>query len=123
MGSTTTKGYPFPVGTDRVMDGDDAIKALAEKVDTQLGSTASGATNVTTTAADVAATTAVTFPVGRFAVPPVIVCQWAASMGNNASQYQINWPSAVTAAGFTMNVRRWGAATTTVNWHATVVDR
>jgi len=33
MGSTTSKGYPFPVGTDRVMDGDDAIKALAEAVD------------------------------------------------------------------------------------------
>jgi hypothetical protein len=33
MGSTTTKGYPYPVGTDRVMDGDDAIKALAEAVD------------------------------------------------------------------------------------------
>jgi len=33
MGSTTTKGYPYPVGTDRVMDGDDAIKALAEAID------------------------------------------------------------------------------------------
>ena len=33
MGSTTSKGYPFPVGTDRVMDGDDAIRALAEAVD------------------------------------------------------------------------------------------
>jgi hypothetical protein len=32
MGSTTSKGYPYPVGTDRVMDGDDAIKALAEAV-------------------------------------------------------------------------------------------
>lgn len=32
MGSTTSKGYPFPVGTDRVMDGDDAIQALAEAI-------------------------------------------------------------------------------------------
>lgn len=31
--ATTPKGYPYPVGTDRVMDGDDAIKALAEAVD------------------------------------------------------------------------------------------
>lgn len=31
--ATTGKGYPYPVGTDRVMDGDDAIKALAEAVD------------------------------------------------------------------------------------------
>jgi len=33
MGSTTTKGYPYPVGTDRVMDGDDAIAALAQAVE------------------------------------------------------------------------------------------
>lgn len=36
MPSTTTKGYPFPVGTDRVMDGDNAIQALAEAVDADL---------------------------------------------------------------------------------------
>ena len=28
--ATTASGLPYPVGTDRVMDGDDAIKALAE---------------------------------------------------------------------------------------------
>jgi hypothetical protein len=34
MGSATVaKGYPYPVGTDRVMDGDDAIRALAESLD------------------------------------------------------------------------------------------
>lgn len=36
MGDTTTHGAPFPVGTDRVMDGDNAIKALAEWVDGRL---------------------------------------------------------------------------------------
>src|SRR5262245_21823500 len=34
MGSTTpTNGLPYPVGTDRVMDGDDAIAALALALD------------------------------------------------------------------------------------------
>lgn len=33
MGSTTPNGYPFPVGTDLVMDGDNAMQALAEAVD------------------------------------------------------------------------------------------
>lgn len=33
MGSTTTRGYPYPVGTDRVMDGDNAMQSLAEAVD------------------------------------------------------------------------------------------
>lgn len=33
MGSSTPKGYPYPVGTDLVMDGDNAMQALAEAVD------------------------------------------------------------------------------------------
>lgn len=33
MPSATTHGYPFPVGTDRVMDGDNAIQALAQYSD------------------------------------------------------------------------------------------
>lgn len=31
--TTPTNGLPYPLGTDRVMDGDDAIKALAEALD------------------------------------------------------------------------------------------
>jgi hypothetical protein len=31
--ASTIKGYPYPVGTDRVMDGDNAIQALAEAVE------------------------------------------------------------------------------------------
>jgi len=38
MGSTTPfYAFPYPIGTDRVMDGDDAIKALAERVEAVLG--------------------------------------------------------------------------------------
>jgi hypothetical protein len=33
MGSNTTNGLPYPVGTDRIMDGDNAMQALAEAVD------------------------------------------------------------------------------------------
>lgn len=46
MGSTTTHGLPYPVGTDRVMDGDNAMQALAEAVDAHLyggGSAPAGA--------------------------------------------------------------------------------
>lgn len=31
--ATTTWGLPYPVGTDKVVDGDNAIKALAEAVE------------------------------------------------------------------------------------------
>lgn len=38
MGSQTPfYAFPYPVGTDRVMDGDNAIQALAEKVEQTLG--------------------------------------------------------------------------------------
>lgn len=33
MATKTANGFPYPVGTDRVMDGDDAIRALAEYTD------------------------------------------------------------------------------------------
>lgn len=35
MPGTTTNGLPYPVGTDRVMDGDNAMQSLAEAVDTK----------------------------------------------------------------------------------------
>lgn len=33
MPGSTTNGLPYPLGTDRLMDGDDAIKALAQALD------------------------------------------------------------------------------------------
>lgn len=36
MPGTTAHGLPYPLGTDLLADGDDAIKALAEAVDTGL---------------------------------------------------------------------------------------
>lgn len=35
-GTTSPLAFPYPTGTDRVMDGDNAIQALAEKVDDYL---------------------------------------------------------------------------------------
>lgn len=47
MGSTTPSlAIPYPVGTDRVMDGDNAMQSLAERVDLLLGGTG-GATGGT----------------------------------------------------------------------------
>jgi hypothetical protein len=37
MAGTTPNGLPYPTGTDLVRDGDNAIKALADAVDTRLG--------------------------------------------------------------------------------------
>ena len=37
-GATATFGFPYPTGTDRVMDGDNAIQALAEAIEAKLKS-------------------------------------------------------------------------------------
>lgn len=65
----TTQGYPYPEGTDRVADGDNAIKALAEAVDLRLGIVVCGFATITfPNAASV--NLVVNFPAGAFIAPP-----------------------------------------------------
>jgi hypothetical protein len=40
MATSTTNGFPYPLGTDPVQDGDDTIKALAQAIDAKLMPTA-----------------------------------------------------------------------------------
>ena len=72
MSSQTALGYPYPVGTDRVMDGDDAIKALAQAVNDKTGVSAAGTFPAGSLATGVASV-AITFPVGRFTANPVVI--------------------------------------------------
>lgn len=115
MGSTTTLGYPYPVGTDRLMDGDDAIKALAEKVDSSLGVTAAGTTNVSTTNS-ATGTTVVTLPAGRFATGPRIACNI-----RDSTTFIIG-TGPVSASSFTVTIRHYQGTLTTatvaVEWIA-----
>ena len=71
MPANTAKGYPYPLGTDRLMDGDDSIHSLATAVETLLGVAASGTVVVTLTTGAFTGNTAITFPVGRFATAPM----------------------------------------------------
>lgn len=111
----TPHGYPYPVGTDRVMDGDDVIHALATAVDTQLGVTASGVATIPVTAVNTVTTIAVTFPAGRFnaapfvfTTPPVVQPSWYSTS-----------VSAVTATGFTLyGFRNNGTAAFPCQWFA-----
>jgi hypothetical protein len=105
MPSTTPLfGFPYPVGTDRVTDGDNAIEALARGVETQLsggGATVSSPyrmhanqATITNPASNTGVTLAVTFPVGRFTIAPVVLVTGVGSGYTAASQ------SVVTTAGF-----------------------
>jgi hypothetical protein len=107
MGSTTTQGYPYPLGTDRVMDGDDAIKALAEKADANAGATASGRASASTTNTP-SGTVVVTFPAGRFVAAPtsVVACAY------QASTYIVS-TSTITATTVTLTIRYYLGSNTT----------
>lgn len=122
MPSTTPKGFPYPLGTDRVMDGDDAIRNLATAVDGSVGAHAAGTVSITTPSADTGATTAVTFPVGRFTTAPRVFMQQTSGLPQSNAQYSTFYPGGITTAGFTASSRRYNAGATGGVWHATNVD-
>lgn len=78
--STSRTGLPYPLGTDPVSDGDDAIKNLAERLDGTAGNAVSVpfamAAGVATVPAPAAVpngnTVTVTFPASRFTQTPLI---------------------------------------------------
>ena len=62
MVATTPKNYPYPVGTDRVMDGDDAIHNLAIAIDYNVANMAGGTVIASVPANAYIGYAAVTFP-------------------------------------------------------------
>jgi len=101
MPSQTAHGYPYPLGTDRVMDGDDSIKALAEVCDKRAplaGYVILPAVNAGTSMAGIA----VTFPVGLFVKAPLVLCTASNSRVTTASQ-------APSPTGFTYSASNWSS--------------
>src|SRR5262245_5861821 len=95
-GNTTTKNLPYPLGTDRVMDGDDIIKGLANAVDNMVQAQALSLNVVT---ANTPASVVVTFPVAYGSAPFVML-----SMMTNATPAAgsfVLWVNNVTTTGFT----------------------
>jgi hypothetical protein len=83
--TSTRLGIPYPDGTERVMDGDNAMGAIAAKLDDlqQVGipyRQAAGIVSLVFTASR-NAQTAVTYPASRFTQGPVIICTAQSSAG------------------------------------------
>jgi|SRR6185369_543 len=114
MPATTPKGFPYPLGTDRLADGDDAIHSLATAVDTKLGVAAAGNAAVNVTTGGTASTLAVTFPVGLFTAAPVCVCTYQLAATTNAAVSA----QSPTTTGFTISAVRATAGTMNVFWFA-----
>lgn len=119
MPQNTPKGFPYPIGTDRVMDGDDAIRNLATAVDTKVGLVASGQVTVPITAANTVASAAVTFPVGLFTAAPAVnlTQNGAGAVGSITTRFYNVTGSSPT--GFNaVGVNTSGSATFSLYWLA-----
>ena len=104
MPANTAKGYPYPLGTDRLMDGDDATHTHASAVDTKVGVAAAGqVVTAVPGALNTPVSVAVTFPAGLFTAAPAVT---VSPGGGTPHQLATSW-SAVTAAGVTV----WGVRT------------
>lgn len=118
MPANTAKGFPYPLGTDRLADGDDAIHNLATAVDTLVGVVAAGsATSGVPSALNTPVSTAVTFPVGRFTAPPQVAVTIS---GSAVNAFAPLGASGVSATGFTLwySKSSGGLAAIPVSWIA-----
>lgn len=112
---TTTRGFPYPEPADPISQGADAIKALAEKVDTSVARIASGVVTLTTAANSASGTVFVTFPVGLFPVAPRVAVVtrsgnwWAFTGASSTSGVSIGCASYVTRAATAVPLE-WVAA-------------
>jgi hypothetical protein len=114
---TTAKGYPYPEDSDPVAQGAQAIKALATKIDSNAGVSASGSVSLNA-AAQTVATVAVTFPVGRFTAPPSVVVGRTTATSWTAMP-QLYWSQSVTATGCQIaGLSNVGSSSIPLNWTA-----
>lgn len=95
---TPVFALPYPLGTDPVADGDDAIKALAERIE----ALHVASRQVATSAFFPVGTTSqvVTFPAGRFSAAPAVVATPTAG----ANVAMVTNVGGVTATGCTVYI-------------------
>lgn len=106
---TTSKGYPYPEGTDLVVDGDDAIEALAEAIDAKLpAAMTAGNASIPNAGGDATKSVTVTFPSGLFTVTPYVTIAartaypearsfWGTTGANTSSFQAVNYYAGASA--------------------------
>lgn len=116
-GATAKYAVPYPLPADPVADGDDRIKALAERVDYLLGE--AGATTITPPAVSTKHTKVVAFS-RTYKTPPKVLI----SLGEQgliatygAGSVSI-WVDDITTTGFTLGIHATNTAQRSVSWNA-----
>jgi hypothetical protein len=119
MPAATGKGFPYVQPADAVADYPTTSQALAQKIDDKVPyAVAAGMVTVTIAAAATQGTAAVTFPVGRFTVAPIV--QASVNNAGSSDQYAPRMSPVPTASGFSvvMNRQTAGAASYAIGWTA-----
>lgn len=112
-GSTAKYALPYPTGVDDVADGDEKIKALAERVDLMLGQ--HGQVNLAPSGSDVVTSANVVY--GRtYPTVPRVFLSLASAVGTATTVFV--WSTNETTTGCTINMRASNASSRTVNWMA-----
>lgn len=124
MGNTNRAGLPYPEGTDYLIQGDDAMRALAERLDGSISGPVSvpfaiAAGKVLCDFANAPSSdVVVTFPVGRFTVAPMVYATCTAGTLN----YIANAYGATPAQCHVVAFHKAGTSTSTqdvaVDWIA-----
>ena len=109
--NTTAKSLPYPLATDAVTIGSEAVRKLAQSVDNMVQS-GSVLINVATGGGSTSAT--VTFPVA-YASPPIVV---ATVQANSAVTTNICAAAAATTTSVSLSASRATAGNSTVLWVA-----
>lgn len=79
MPGTTSKGFPYILGADPASSIDDTSLSLANKLEAMIPfAVSAGSISVTLTAA-ASGFTAITFPVGRFTIAPLVMATMASA--------------------------------------------
>lgn len=115
--ATTTKGFHYPLGTDRVVDGDDVIAQLANDIDTMAGSSACGSALCPITAPNQNTSVSVTFPAGRFNAVPLVQVTAVAGATSSVRQPTVNTVIGQTSVTLYC-ARDSGSAAVTLDWWA-----
>lgn len=117
--NSTTDGWPYINGTQNASLIDDYALELATKLDAVVPfAMAAGSATMTITAAS-NGSVAVTFPVGRFTVAPIVTCISAG--GTGSSQFYVAHTN-LTTSGMTIQAfqrdNTTATASFTIHWHA-----
>lgn len=110
MAGTTPKyGFPYPTGTDRVADGDNAMQSLAVAIENKLWTVDTRPLPMVASsvfsASPATSQLPVTFPAGRFTAPPMVIANMSTG-GNVALGVNVG---GITASGCTFYIYPLGS--------------